>query len=248
MTHPASDGSQHRQPVHTVYGGAHLFSADAAGRLGALARQALAEYASDAPALAAAFELPPTLAARIYPRSSPSSRASRSRTSASISRMDSATARTTRRIASRGARRKRWPEGTREEACLAGIGIRIKNLGDELKRRSLRTFDLFLSTLLDRTGGVLPGNFVVTLPKITAPEQVGAMADACSSVRGVASPGGRHAEVRADDRDDPVDHRERWNDRSSPAHCHGTGPDRRRALRHLRLHGSAEASPLRTST
>ncbi len=38
-----------------------------------------------------------------------------------------------------------------------GIGIRIKPLGEELKRRSLRTFDLFLTSLLDANGGACPG-------------------------------------------------------------------------------------------
>ena len=36
------------------------------------------------------------------------------------------------------------------------IGIRIKPLNEELKRRSLRTFDMFLTRLLERTGGRLP--------------------------------------------------------------------------------------------
>ena len=40
--------SGRRQPVHTVYGGAHLFKADTAARLGALALRALEEYAPDA--------------------------------------------------------------------------------------------------------------------------------------------------------------------------------------------------------
>ena len=57
----------------------------------------------------------------------------------------------------------------------AGIGIRIKPLGEELKRRSLRTFDLFLTALLE-AGAAIPPNFVVTLPKINGPEQVGALA------------------------------------------------------------------------
>src|ERR671913_431075 len=39
---------EERQPVHTVYGGAHLFRADSAPRLGALAFSALNEYAPDA--------------------------------------------------------------------------------------------------------------------------------------------------------------------------------------------------------
>src|SRR5213595_1831455 len=36
-----------RQPVHTVYGGAHLFKSDTTPRLGALARRALETYAPD---------------------------------------------------------------------------------------------------------------------------------------------------------------------------------------------------------
>src|SRR6185436_12996992 len=61
------------------------------------------------------------------------------------------------------------------------IGIRIKPLSEEFKRRSLRTFDLFLTRLLERSEGKLPPNFVVTRPKITAPEQVAAMAAACDA-------------------------------------------------------------------
>ncbi len=52
------------------------------------------------------------------------------------------------------------------------IGIRIKPFTEDLKYRGLRTLDLFLTTLLEKTGGRLPGNFVVMLPKVTIPEQV----------------------------------------------------------------------------
>ncbi|MGB7921781.1 MAG: hypothetical protein WCF57_00920, partial [Pyrinomonadaceae bacterium] len=41
-----------RQPVHTVYGGAHLFKADTPQRLGTLALRSLEQFAPDAPALA----------------------------------------------------------------------------------------------------------------------------------------------------------------------------------------------------
>ena len=47
-----------RQPVHTVYGGAHLFRADTAKRLGEKALEALAEYAPDFVAFASAIQLP----------------------------------------------------------------------------------------------------------------------------------------------------------------------------------------------
>ena len=52
------------------------------------------------------------------------------------------------------------------------IGIRIKPFTEDLKYRGVRTLDLFLTTLLDRTNGKLPPNFVVMLPKVTIPEQV----------------------------------------------------------------------------
>ncbi len=52
------------------------------------------------------------------------------------------------------------------------IGIRIKPFTEDLKYRGVRTLDLFLTELLKRTGGALPPNFVVMLPKVTIPEQV----------------------------------------------------------------------------
>src|SRR5829696_10478168 len=47
-----------RQPVHTVYGGAHLFKSDTTVRLGALARRALETYAPNFAVFARALELP----------------------------------------------------------------------------------------------------------------------------------------------------------------------------------------------
>ena len=57
-----------RQPVHTVYGGAHLFKADAAQKLGSHALRSLQEHAPDAATLAAALGIDPALADRIYLR------------------------------------------------------------------------------------------------------------------------------------------------------------------------------------
>src|SRR5438876_814794 len=57
-----------RQPVHTVYGCAHLFKADAAQKLGAVALRALQEHAPDAATLARVLDLDPALADRIYVR------------------------------------------------------------------------------------------------------------------------------------------------------------------------------------
>jgi hypothetical protein len=55
------------------------------------------------------------------------------------------------------------------------IGIRIKPFTEELKRRSVRTLDIFVSTLVEASGGKLPDHFVVTLPKVQIPEQVTAL-------------------------------------------------------------------------
>lgn len=55
------------------------------------------------------------------------------------------------------------------------IGIRIKTLTEELTARAVRTLDLFVTTLVRTTGGKLPENFVVTLPKVTIPQQVTAL-------------------------------------------------------------------------
>src|SRR5438132_800273 len=58
------------------------------------------------------------------------------------------------------------------------IGIRIKSLSGELAARALRTLDIFLTNL----GSKLPPGFFVTLPKITAPEQVSALVAAFESL------------------------------------------------------------------
>jgi citrate lyase beta subunit len=55
------------------------------------------------------------------------------------------------------------------------IGIRVKPFTEDLKYRGVRTLDIFLTTLLEKTNGKLPENFVVMLPKVTIPEQVIAM-------------------------------------------------------------------------
>ncbi|WP_103350145.1 aldolase/citrate lyase family protein [Amycolatopsis sp. CA-128772] len=54
-------------------------------------------------------------------------------------------------------------------------GIRFKSFEAATRRRGIRTLDLFLGALLDN--GPLPPGFVVTLPKVTAVEQVSVAAD-----------------------------------------------------------------------
>jgi len=170
-----------RQPVHTVYGGAHLFKPDTVPKLGAIAQRTLEEYAPDSDTLAGAFGLDLRLAERIYPRLVDKLR----REPVEDFRIDFEDGFGHRP----DDEEDRYAEDTARHVAAAaksgtlppGIGIRIKPLGEELKRRSLRTFDLFLTALLNANGGALPENFVITLPKITTPEHVGALASACEA-------------------------------------------------------------------
>ena len=66
-------------------------------------------------------------------------------------------------------------EGMKNKTISPFIGIRIKPFTEDLKARGVRTLDIFLTTLLQKTGGSLPDNFVVMLPKVTIPEQVSTM-------------------------------------------------------------------------
>jgi len=173
--------STRRQPVHVVYGGAHLFKADASQKLGALALKALQDHAPDASSLAGAIGLDAALADRVYLRVVDKL----TREPVEDYRIDFEDG--------FGNRPDHEEDGfaqiaanevaaaLRDRTLPSSIGIRIKPLNEELKRRSLRTIDLFLTRLLDRSGGVLPPNFVVTLPKITAPEQVAALAQWCEA-------------------------------------------------------------------
>jgi len=63
-------------------------------------------------------------------------------------------------------------KGMQDNTLSPFIGIRIKPFTEELKERGLRTLDIFLTTLLKKTNGKLPNNFVVMLPKVTIPEQI----------------------------------------------------------------------------
>jgi citrate lyase beta subunit len=63
-------------------------------------------------------------------------------------------------------------KGMKNKTISPFIGIRIKPFTEDLKYRGVRTLDIFLTTLLEKTGGKLPDNFVVMLPKVTITEQV----------------------------------------------------------------------------
>jgi HpcH/HpaI aldolase/citrate lyase family len=63
-------------------------------------------------------------------------------------------------------------------------GVRIKSFEPATRARALRTLDLALSS-----AGRVPEGFVVTLPKVSAPEQVRAIAEVCTAVDGAIAGG-----------------------------------------------------------
>ena len=167
----------HRQPVHTVYGGAHLFTAGSARKLGVAALASLAEHAPDAATLSRVLGLPEPLGATVYARVVEKLR----REPVEDQRLDYEDGYGNRpdieedRHAVSGA--EEMAAGMKLGVLPPSTGIRIKPLSEELRARSLRTLDLFLTTLAAKSGGALPANFAVTLAKITVPEQVTALAD-----------------------------------------------------------------------
>jgi hypothetical protein len=170
--------SNRRQAVHTVYGGAHLFKADSPRKLGAVALRSLQEYAPDAKSLATVLgtAADEQLAQKVYDRVVEKLR----REPVEDFRLDFEDGYGNRpdaeedgHAASSAAEVAR---GLKENSLPPFIGIRIKPLSEDLRARSVRTLDIFITALLGETGGRLPENFVITVPKIQLPEQVAAAA------------------------------------------------------------------------
>ena len=175
--YPGESGA--RQPVHTVYGGAQLFAADTVPKLGQLARRAMDEYAPSASALAEAIGLPSSassLAERVHERV----RTKLQREAVEDFRIDYEDGYGVRPDAEEDGHAEAGAhaiaKGMRETTLSPFIGIRVKPLTAELHARSLRTLDIFLTTLV-RDAGKLPERFFITLPKISAVEQVAAFVD-----------------------------------------------------------------------
>ena len=171
-----------RQPVHTVYGGAHLFRADSAKKLGAVALKALDEYAPNAETLSRALALPadvdPAIVrARVVEklRREPVEDFRIDFEDGYGNRPDDEEDGHARSVADQVA------AGHTAWMLPAFIGIRIKPLSKELHGRSLRTLDIFVTTLV-RALGQLPPNFVITVPKVMAPGQVSTVSAVCSAL------------------------------------------------------------------
>jgi len=175
LRYPGESGR--RQPVHTVYGGAHLFKSDTASRLGTLAMRSFETYAPDAKSFAQTLELPDKLADKIYERV----REKLVREAVEDFRIDFEDGYGTRPDDEEDGHAvsaaREAAKGLKAGTLPPFLGIRIKTFSEELHARSIRTLDLFLTTLVESAGGRLPENFVVTLPKIVSPAQVATIAD-----------------------------------------------------------------------
>lgn len=192
-----------RQPVHTVYGGANLFTADTAVKMGEIALRNLKTYAPDFTTLARVLQLEgaeglPVLEKDIQAlthKLANMSEAERKQEPAwlaysvyhkIIDKLQREAVEDFRIDFEDGFGNRPDEEedavavqaatelaiGMQQKTISPFIGIRIKPFTEDLKNRGIRTLDLFLSTLLEKTGGRLPDNFVVMLPKVTIPEQV----------------------------------------------------------------------------
>ena len=203
-----------RQPVHTVYGGAHLFKSDTTQRLGSLARRALEQFAPDCFVFAKAIGLPGASELPVAAYATSDLKAQLESNPEAVKQVDRTAwlAHTIYERVNEKLRREPVEDfrldyedgyGNRPDAeedghaasgateVAAGmasetlppfIGIRIKPFTEELRERSVRTLDIFVSTLLEKSGGKLPHNFVITLPKITIPEQCALLADLFDSL------------------------------------------------------------------
>jgi citrate lyase beta subunit len=200
-----------RQPVHTVYGGAHLFRADTAKRLGEKALQAMDAYAPDFIALARAIDLPCVRHLGGSPDAAALAKSIQADPEAARKGNWHAWFASTIYHRVREKLRREPVEDFRidfedgfgnrpdeeEDRFAAGaagelaagmasgslppfVGLRVKPFNEELRERSVRTLDIFLTELLAKTGGKLPQNFFITLPKVAIPEESGALAAVCS--------------------------------------------------------------------
>lgn len=199
-----------RQPVHTVYGGAHLFRADTAARMGEKALAWLEEYAADFVTFARAIELlgyqqlggsPDSNALGKSIQANPEAVRKEHRFAWFAYTVYQRVREKLRREPVEDFRidfedgfgNRPDEEEDRYAACAADelaagmqagslppfIGLRIKPFNEELRDRSIRTLDIFLTELLGKTGGKLPSNFFITLPKVNLPEESAALAGVC---------------------------------------------------------------------
>lgn len=164
-----------RQPIHTVYGGAQLYKAETTKRLGELALSSLNSFAPTprelAEGLGLAHDSRGWLIEKVYARV----KSKLEREAVEDFRIDFEDGFGARPDAEEDATAVRAAQelarAMKEGLTPPFIGIRVKSFSEEWAARGARTLTLFVDALLEATGGALPSNFVVTLPKVTIPEQ-----------------------------------------------------------------------------
>lgn len=162
-----------RQPVHTVYVPADVFTAGTVRSWGDAALAALDAHAPDPASLAAVLGLPDDLAEPVHSRVC----AKLAREPVEDLRIDFEDGYGRRpddeedRAAARAARIV--AETSADGTAAPCTGIRVKSLEAPVRGRAIRTLDVFLTGLMEHGG--LPAGLVLTLPKVTYPEQVTAM-------------------------------------------------------------------------
>lgn len=170
-----------RQPVHTVYGGAQLFRSDRSVRMGQSALETLYAYSTGPmdflDAVDPLHDYDEEFAETLYKRV--------------INKLETEPVEDFRIDFEDGygnrpddeedghavAAAEAVAKGAKEGTLPPFIGIRLKPFNEELKARSLRTLDIFITTLSKATEGKIPQPFYITLPKITVAEQASALAD-----------------------------------------------------------------------
>lgn len=147
-----------RQPVHTLYGGAHLFNAGTCAKMGRLAVEAITKYG-----VPAEFEpVRDRVCAKLL------------REPLEDFRIDFEDGYGARGDAEEDGDAVRVGGEVRRCELPPFFGIRLKPIGE----RALRTLALFLEAM-----GRIPDNFIVTLPKIERPEEVERLAEALPNGR-----------------------------------------------------------------
>ncbi|MGW7198633.1 DUF6986 family protein [Streptomyces chryseus] len=169
--YPGDPGT--RQPVHTVYVPGDVFAADTVRSWGDRALAALDEHAPDAASLAAVLGLSEDLAGPVYDRV----RAKLEREPIEDLRVDFEDGYGGRTDADEDAHAARAArlisQAYADGAAAPYMGIRMKCMEAAVRDRGIRTLDIFLTGLMEAGG--LPDGLVLTLPKVTYPEQVTAM-------------------------------------------------------------------------
>ncbi|WP_069467127.1 DUF6986 family protein, partial [Actinacidiphila rubida] len=186
--YPGDPGT--RQPVHTVYVPADAFGAGTARAWGDEALALLDAHAPGAGALTGVLGLPAALAAEVHDRV----RDKLLREPVEDLRIDFEDGYGVRSDAEEDAAAvaaaRAVSAAVADGSAPPCVGIRMKCMEEAVRDRGIRTLDLFLTTLLD--GGGLPDGLVLTLPKVTFPSQVAAMARLCGAFEQAAGlPAGR---------------------------------------------------------